>query len=98
MNRRIVYHALAELELNDAAQYYEHECDGLGAAFLAEVQRCSESILDYPEAGMPIHTVVRRRLVARFPYALLYTARPDAIRIVAVMNVKRRPFYWLGRR
>ena len=32
MSRRVVYHALAELELNDAAQYYERECHGLGAA------------------------------------------------------------------
>jgi len=75
VNPPIVYHALAELELNDAAQYYEHECHGLGAALLTEVQRCSELIADHPEAGTPIHSGIRRRLVARFPYALLYAVR-----------------------
>ena len=32
-----------------------------------------------------------------FPYALLYTVKPDGIRILAVMNLKRRPAYWVGR-
>ena len=98
MNPRVVYHALAELELNVAAQSYEHECPGLGVAFLTEVQRCIESIVDHPEAGTPIHTGIRRRLVPRFPYALLYAIKREEIRILAVMNLRRRPFYWVGRR
>jgi hypothetical protein len=40
---------------------------------------------------------VRRRLLRRFPYALLYKIKPDSIRILAVMNLRRRPSYWLGR-
>jgi hypothetical protein len=32
MTRRVTYHRLAELELNDAAQYYEQESCGLGTA------------------------------------------------------------------
>ena len=98
MSRRVVYHALAELELNDAAQYYEHECQGLGAAFLTEVQRCSDSIVDHPEAGTAIRAGIRRRLVTRFPYAVLYTVKSQEIRILAVMNLRRRPFYWVDRR
>ena len=98
MSRRVVYHALAELELNDAAQYYERECHGLGVAFLTEVQRCSESIVGHPEAGTPIHADVRLRLVARFPYTVLYTVKRQEIRTLAVMNLRRRPFYWVGRR
>jgi hypothetical protein len=36
---RVTFNELAERELNDAAQYYEHEESGLGVAFLAEVRR-----------------------------------------------------------
>ncbi len=32
-----------------------------------------------------------------FPYALLYKIKPSGIRILAVMNLKRRPTYWVGR-
>lgn len=93
----VLFHPLAERELNDAAQYYELECSGLGAALVGEVERCCASIVEHPEAGHAIRGAVRRRLIARFPYAILYTLRPDVVRVLAVMNLKRRPGYWVGR-
>lgn len=73
------------------------ESEGLGAAFLGEVERCCAWVVEHPEAGPAVRGVVRRRLIARFPYAILYTLRPDMVRVVAVMNLKRRPGYWVGR-
>jgi toxin ParE1/3/4 len=93
----VSFHPLAERELNDAAQYYERESPGLGAAFLAEAQRCSDSLLEYPDSGQVASGTIRRRLLRRFPYAVLYTIRPDELRILAVMNLRRRPGYWAGR-
>ena len=98
MSRRVVFHVLADRELSDAALYYEQASLGLGMAFLAEVESCTDSILDLPQAGPTIRGDVRRRIVSRFPYGILYGILPDHIRILAVMNLKRRPFYWLGRR
>ena len=97
MTRFERFHALAERELNEAAHYYETEGPGLGFAFLMEVERCIGSIVEHPEAGQIQIGSVRRRLVRRFPYALLYTIKPAGIRILAVMNTKRRPMYWVGR-
>jgi plasmid stabilization system protein ParE len=91
------FHDLAERELNEAAQFYSQQRTGLGAAFAAEVERCTEAILEHPEAGPFVRGDVRRRLCLRFPYALLYTVRPGVVRILAVMNLKRRPMYWVGR-
>ena len=47
----VSFHELAERELNEAAAYYRQEQSGLGRAFLADVQRCADSILQHPEAG-----------------------------------------------
>lgn len=94
---RLSFHRLAEQEFNDAAAYYERESPGLGAVFALEVEHCAAAVLTYPEAGAVVRGRLRRRLVPRFPYALLYLVKPDEIRIVAVMNLKRRPHYWLGR-
>jgi toxin ParE1/3/4 len=91
------FHRLAEHELNEAAQYYDLEEPGLGSSFLEEVDRCLESIEAHPEAGSILRGSVRRRLLRRFPYALLYKIKPNGIRILAVMNLKRRPMYWVGR-
>lgn len=93
----ISFHRLAEREMLDSALYYELESPGLGSSFLEEVESCSRRVLEHPEAGQVIHGSVRRRLLRRFPYALLYSARAEVIRILAVMNLRRRPTYWLGR-
>src|SRR5438552_580397 len=91
------FHRLAEHELNEAAQYYDLEEPGLGISFLGEVDRCLQSIEAHPEAGPILRGAVRRRLLRRFPYALLYKIKPNGIRVLAVMNLKRRPMYWISR-
>lgn len=93
----ISFHELAERELNDAAQYYEHEQPGLGAAFIADVRRCTDAIVEHPEAGPIILGRIRRRLCRRFRYGVLYTVQTDSVRVLAVMNLRRRPTYWIGR-
>ena len=94
---QVSYHRLARRELNEAAQFYNAESPGLGSAFLDEVERCTQAIVNYSEAGSLIIGSVRRRLVLRFPYAILYTIKQDGLRVLAVMNLKRRPMYWVGR-
>ncbi len=91
------FHQLAERELHDATRYYELESPRLGRSFLNEIERCLRAIVEHPEAGRILLGSVRRRLLWRFPYALLYKITPDSIRILAVMNLKRRPTYWVGR-
>lgn len=97
MNGPVSFHRLAQRELTEAAQFYDMESPGLGASFLDEVEHCTRAVLEYPEAGQIVIGTVRRRLLARFPYALLYSIKLDAIRILAVMNLKRRPMSWVGR-
>jgi plasmid stabilization system protein ParE len=95
--RRISFHHLAERELEDASRYYEYESPGLGAAFLDAVEKTCASILEHRDSGGTVFGSIRRRMIRRFPYALLYSIRSDRIRILAVMNLKRRPTYWIGR-
>ncbi len=40
---------------------------------------------------------IRRCLLHRFPYLVIYRYRPDAILVVAISHVRRKPFYWLER-
>ena len=92
---RVSFHRLAERELNDSALYYEHESPGLGKSFLDEIERYIEAIAKQPNAGTKVRGQVRRRVLRRFPYGILYSIRADGIRILAIMNLKRRPMYWV---
>ncbi len=87
----------AELELLDAAQYYELQAAGLGGEFIAEVDLAVRDVHDNPERWPILRDDIRRRLVHRFPYALLYRVDADEIIIQATMHLHRRPDYWRGR-
>ncbi len=91
------FHESAELELVDAARYYEARSPGLGLAFLAEVDRAVVEVLAFPLAGEVMYEDVRRRTLRRFPYSLLYAVEPDRVRFLAVAHQKRRPLYWAER-
>lgn len=73
----ISFHVLAERELNDAANYDDREQPALGAAFIADVRRCTVAILEHPEAGRIIRGRVRRRLCRTFRYGVLHTDASD---------------------
>ena len=98
MTRRISFHEMAEQELNEAASYYNAQRPGLGNVFLDEVEDATNQIRDHPEAAPLVNRSVRRKLVRRFPYGVMYSVQPDGIRILAIANQKRRPFYWRGRK
>lgn len=89
----ISFNEFAETELNEAAAYYESQVKGLGAAFLAEVERSTK----YPESFFRILKVVRRKILRRFPYSIMYSFVDNSIRILAIANHKRRPYYWRSR-
>ena len=88
----------ARFELLETIQYYESESPGLGPAFLSSVNEGIDQLLAFPEAAPVLFGKVRGKTIRRFPYSLLYSLRPGEIRILAVMNQRRRPFYWWGRK
>jgi plasmid stabilization system protein ParE len=97
MTVSVSIHELAALELADAVNYYESRISGLGRSFLDEIERAVKEITDQPEAAPVIYKFVRRKLLRRFPYSLMYSLTGDTIRILCVANQKRRPSYWYRR-
>jgi plasmid stabilization system protein ParE len=93
----VSFHEIAELELNEAAKYYESKVNGLGLAFISEVERVTRQIQNNPESAPRILKAVRRKLLRGFPYSVMYSIVDDSVRILAIANQKRRPFYWRRR-
>ena len=87
----------AEWELVQAARHYESQVPTLGFDFLAEIHRVVTSIEESPEAAPIVKGAIRRRIVRRFPYAILYKIDPAEIVILAVMHQHRNPDYWHDR-
>ena len=88
---------LAEEEMVRAALFYEAASRGLGDSFLDDVQRVIISLREYPYAGVAIDDHLRRMLLARFPFGLIYAVGVNEIVIVAVAHHGRKPGYWQSR-
>jgi toxin ParE1/3/4 len=96
---RISFHRLAERELNDAALYYEGESPGLGVIFLDEIERFIEAIAKNPSGGIKVRGRVQRRILRRFPYGILYSAKAEGnLRWLTCMMSGISTYDWLTRR
>jgi plasmid stabilization system protein ParE len=89
-------------ELLEAAEWYQARRPGLEAEFLAEADRVLPLIGSSPTAfprllDLPADLVIRRALLPRFPYAVIFMDLGEHIRVLAVAHAKRRPGYWLDR-
>lgn len=87
----------AREELTAAVVFYETESPGLGLDLARETRRLCSRILESPSAGVEVRPGIRRRLLRRFPYAILYGIYNGDLVIVAIAHQRRRPGYWLGR-
>ncbi len=87
----------AEAEFKVAAAFYESREANLGADYILEVHETIDRILEYPEAWPEVEPEVRRCLVGRFPYGVLYSMDHNEIVILAVMHLRRDPDYWRDR-
>ena len=87
----------AEVELWDAAEFYESKCAGLGLDFVEEAKTAVDIIQQFPRRWPLRKDGTRRYLLHRFPSLAIYVYRDDRVWIVAFAHCRRRPGYWSGR-
>ena len=91
------FHPEAEAEFIAAIDYYEEKQSGLGYDFAREVYTGIKSIIEHPQTWPVLDGEIRRRLIGRFPYGILYSDEGQKIFILAVMHLRREPNYWKKR-
>ena len=83
--------------MTETAIFYEGQAHELGAEFLDDVQRAIDRLRDNPKLGQIVVDELRRSLLSRFPFSLIYVIEPEGLLIVAVAHQRRRPYYWRER-
>ncbi len=94
---KVLFTEIARQELEDAVRFYELEFTGLGTKFKDEVKKAVQRIVSYPEAWSIERGEIRRCLLHKFPYKLIYSVETDHILIIAVAHQHRKPDYWIDR-
>ena len=85
-------------DLREAQAFYFAISPTLAARFALEVDRAVRLIAESPTSWPPIGRELRRCLLNRFPYALVYRATETQARVIAVAHTRRRARFWRGRR
>jgi plasmid stabilization system protein ParE len=94
---KVFFSKYAKQELNDAVHYYELEYEGLGRRFKEEVKKAAIRISEYPQAWSVELGDIRKCLLHKFPYKLLYSIEEDHILVIAIAHQHRKPDYWIER-
>jgi toxin ParE1/3/4 len=95
---KYVFHPEALTEYSEAVQYYKKQKTELAQAFINAIEDAVYRIRESPTRWAVVDEDIRRCLVKKFPYGILYTIEEDFILILAVMYCSRKPGYWKERR
>jgi plasmid stabilization system protein ParE len=96
---RYSFHPEAKTEFQRAIDYYEERDKTLGHQFAVEVYATIERVAANPGMWPVIEDGIRRCLVRRFPYGIVYhhdEGNNESV-ILAVMHLHREPYYWAHR-
>ena len=90
---KFYFHEEAETEFDKAVAYYE-ECHlGLGLESSQELYAAIAWQGQFPEAWSPMPKNIRRCLVNRFPFGVIYRIKSGCIEVIVVAGLGRRPGY-----
>lgn len=92
--RRFTILPQAELDVSDAAAWYEERREGLGDEFLDELDSVLQRVIKSPFQFPEIKVDVRRALLRRFPYSPYFRVTTEIVELIAVLHQHRDPRTW----
>ncbi|PHJ61997.1 toxin, RelE family protein [Nostoc linckia z18] len=97
MSYQLIISPEAELDIQDAFEWYEQRDSGLGSEFVRAIDSCLALIGRNPLAYPVVYRQARRALIRRFPYGVIYVVEENVITVIACYHVKRNPKQWQNR-
>lgn len=97
MTLRVVFRRAAKSEFEDAAAWYAGRAPGLGEEFIHEIEQTIASAAAAPQRYPVVFDDVRRAVARRFPFAVYFRVRSDALVVLAIFHGSRNPAIWRRR-
>lgn len=94
---RITFHPEAEVEFNEAVLWYSKQSIGLDTEFVRCIDEAISRINRNPDSFPPTYKKLRKAVVKKFPFIILYESLKDEIRVMAVFHTRRNPKNWQKR-
>ena len=88
----------ARFDILEARSWYEERVPGLGDEFVRAIDASVAGILRFPEAYPEVHRDVRKAVLRRFPYSLLFVIDEKDLLVLGCFHHRRDPKSWTDRR
>jgi len=98
MSLRLEFGPGAKQDFDEASDWYQWQDPPLKTAFIGAVGSALERVRTKPES-FPIvfGGFVRRAIVSKFPFVIIFTEQEDRIYVYSVFHTSRNPVIWKGR-
>ena len=84
----------ARAEFDNSADWYEDNRTGLGVEFVANVRNVFNRIAANPKLHAVTYRDVRKAVVAKFPFVVIYREEIDVVLIISVFHTSQDPAIW----
>ncbi|MDZ8085961.1 MAG: type II toxin-antitoxin system RelE/ParE family toxin [Nostoc sp. DedQUE12b] len=91
MSYQLIISPEAEVDIQDAFEWYEQRESGVGSEFVRAVDSCLALIERNPSTYPVVYQQARRLLIRRFSYGVIYVVEENVITVIACYHVKRNP-------
>ena len=96
---RVEFHPSTVGDVNKAASFYARARPGLELEFRKEIDAVIARIARNPMQFPVVEAQIRRCIVHRFPYSVLFrVVNPDCIRVLVVRHHRRHPRLGMARK
>ena len=94
---KVLFLEIAEQEFYDSQEYYEEKQTNLGNKFKSEAFNSLKRIQKFPNMFVKIKKDIRKCIINKFPFNILYSIEGDYILVIAISHHHRNPDYWIDR-
>ena len=93
----LIFHPDIEHEVKASYEWYQNQAVGLGDDYLNELETAYQAIVELPDTWPKFQNNLRRFLLSKFPFSVIYRFNQETVFVVAVMHNSRKPGYWRER-
>lgn len=97
MRLPVVLSPEAEKEYDEAVDWYDKQRSGLGLDFADAIRAVLARIGANPRMHAVVYRDVRKAVVRKFRYVVIYRAEPARVSVISVFHTSRDPKDWQSR-
>jgi toxin ParE1/3/4 len=87
----------AQTEFDTAVDWYKQRGTDLAKDFIARIKAVVKRIATNPKMHATVYNDVRKAVVTRFPYIVLYREDAGELIVISVSHTSRNPTDWQSR-